>query len=521
MTLSKDRQIGRYVHSDGLVTEPSTIAGAEVLPDGQIQPVTDWPGINLAVRDTDLVPAVHVDTRSRTAERITMNMSPTGQSPAAGTTVTTQAEYDALGHDLLYPDDVFAILPRVIEHAVIVGMDPGVYSGKPNNLEPTFGWAASIKLPQDMQTIMGKFDFTDFDHINPGIYFEGSQSVEVAAQSGTVLAGGLVEVTGAGWTPDAYQGKLIRFVTGANAGQTTSIGGNTSDTLELLYPWTTGACTFEIVVPAVKFDGNDYYAIIGRTGGRSGSFLYFNDVQFGDDTTPCASMAIHGATIVMTNCVVNTENGIDVCVFEGQFPGSLRIADGVVKLTGALFGVRVGRWGDIGGSRCMLYGDVTTAGPNNSLLEINSGNCGFYTTQIEALAAHGSDPLVEVRGVTQFQVADLDIRGNGSGDGMTVIGVMSLDAGPTGSGGVAISGCDVGINVDGGKVVITSNMNASVSDNTIGIELSNGADLVIGVPQNIGATTTDISIDGVAHPYSDLDSGDSITGVNGSRITRR
>jgi len=515
MTLTKDRHIGGYVHPDGLAVEPTTKSGASTLPDGQLAPVTDWPGIHLAVRDTDLVPAVHVDTRSRTGERITMTMSPTGQSPAAGITVTTQAEYDALGHDLLYPDDVFAILPRVISHSVIVNMDPGTYAAKPSNLGPFYPRSATIKVPTDRQMTFEEFDISDLRFINTGVYFVGSQGVDVAAQSGTVLAGGLLEVTGAGWTPDAYKGKFVQFTAGVNAGTVTPIIGNTSDTLTMLYPWTTGACTFEIVSPEVIF-GNTGEAFYAALQAFNGIKVGFFDVAFGTEADPVGGANIMGVGVAMVNVQYYTDTYIYMASFIDHARGGLSIEDSVIRIVSSVSGVRVGPSGYLSSVRTFIYG-YATGGAGPRLLNLENGIWRGNDTFIEADAAHGSNPVVIAQGQVRIEAAEPEIIGNGLGPGLYVTGQLDI----SGASDMSVSGCDVGIHVVNGGAVNGLTANVSSSDNVIGWLIEEGATINVQNPQNIGATTTDISIDGVAHPYSDLGSGDSITGVNGSRITRR
>lgn len=118
-------------------------------------------------------------------------------------------------------------------------------------------------------------------------------------------------VSGQSWTVDGYQGKFIRFITGAFAGYVQPIYTNTADTITSHANWygVAGGDTFDIVSAPViidvdhdiTFEANQHRDTMG-TNGQFMSFCGFEFKADGDGTTPISIRNV-GATFSFCNFV--------------------------------------------------------------------------------------------------------------------------------------------------------------------------------------------------------------------------
>lgn len=219
---------------------PKTLATVPVLPDGQIAAVTDQPGVNLMVRKGGvLVPAVDARAISSLSD---INMAvdyATGTSPPYGTMVRNQAEYDALGITLKYPQDALDILPPILNHRAVVALAAGNHYAK--DASSGRGDGAVIDTFH-MPITYGPSDHYPALILSPtpagithGVRFVGSTTTIEAGIAGTWTTGipgsNLFTRSSGTWVPDELKGKRLSITSGAGAGSIRVIISNTTNTL--------------------------------------------------------------------------------------------------------------------------------------------------------------------------------------------------------------------------------------------------------------------------------------------------
>jgi hypothetical protein len=255
MTTVPTRFYGRHLRADGLVATPSTLAGAEVLADGQLAPVTDQPGVNLYVRKGGvLVPAV--TTALEVNSEINMTVDPsTGVSPPSGTVVHSQADYDALGAPLLYIQDAIDILPLVLNSNIRINLAAGEHLAKSGAGGTGNQTRCCIQLVRGaMSHKHGAYNstLTSPSNQNAYLYITGTTSTVVYAEEAGTTSGAELTRTSGSWTAGELRGKFVIIVTGAGAGLKYPIEENTTTMLRVAGAVFSpaGAVTFRIEEPA-------------------------------------------------------------------------------------------------------------------------------------------------------------------------------------------------------------------------------------------------------------------------------
>lgn len=490
---------------DGAVVEPTTLAGSPALPDGQIQPVTDQ-RYRLGVRrDGEIGPAVPLETSGT----IAMTIDPSGgTSPAAGTVVTNQDEYDALGDDLLYVNDVLDILPQSIDRPVVVSMGSGTYGAKPGSsgiggfnvlVGSSFGrTAAPAATPADSLSTLG----------NSLIIFRGTaNNVLDSAQSGTSTASTIVRSSGT-WTAHTQRGNYALITAGPAAGSRVLIYDNDTTTLYLqLDLSSTGSITFEIVEPAaVMYDAAALYAMLLYHGF---STLQFDWVKWGTDSTPVGTFVVGGNVVFEDNKIHCSADisGIGTMVPSEVFFWKSYL-DVKTIVASSMVGMRV--------QGCVVEKTDTAGFP----LQASAGYTevvGSAFINEESNSYTGAMIRVDAGAHLHFpgiSSGSSRILGDDSADGIQVLqgGCFTMDS----SAPLDIDDCDVCLDIQGDvslPVAITGSSNATA------LKVSKGAKLVVADPTGLAATT-EIDLDGTTHDYTELPSGSFIDGSGGSRIVR-
>jgi len=311
MTTEHKKDVASFL--GGARVKPSTLVGAPVLADGQIQPVTDQPGINLYVRKSGvLVPAVEtVAPKTITTEPISMVVDPvSGVSPPAGTIVTKQSEYDALGAPLRYAQDALRILPPVLGDYVKVRLVAGEHWGMAGSIRTL--WVIGRPACVASGTTFIAVDPVLGGVIRGSIYFYGDTSVYTAVQSGTYSAPRTIACPTGTWSVNELQGKWVWFLTGSGAGQKLPIRNNTATSIEVATPLIAGSGTFEIrqndsyIIPTTN--GTDtilpFQILAGPFG--AGAVLFY-DLRINKPTKTGQILNYPGTHMAFIRCNIHAE----------------------------------------------------------------------------------------------------------------------------------------------------------------------------------------------------------------------
>ena len=498
----------------GAVVTPKPLATVPVLADGQVQTVTDVRGMPLFVRKgSQLVPATSVWAQN---EAILMTVDPVaGTSPPAGTVVTSQAEYTALGYDLKYPQDAIDILPPIYQKYVSVKLKAGVHLAKPNSYSPTS--AAILVVHPKLAAYRGIIDPGSISLSHDLVFYGESETTLDPAQAGTVSASHTVTRSSGVWTVDQHKGKFCLFVTGVNAGTKCVIVSNTVSALLLEGDsLTSGACTFSIVEPAAQLAGSSdginpitlgirVNPLVGTTFG-----IYLKNLQIGTLSFPSGSITIRNkAVIYLKECCVRSVGASSAAV----------VASGAITMAGCYWYMEVssgfgGTYADGASIISHSFVESKMTGPYGTIYVQSAGVFSTWYTTYKAIAGHAaSTPLLHFAIGGSFQPqGHFNIDGGGVAIGMKVGHGSDILSNFT----AQIDNCLTAYECRG-ALTVTS---ASGSGNTNGFVLGNGGQIQVANPSGLGATN-EIVIDGVTHPYTDLPSaGDYIEGQNGSKIGR-
>jgi hypothetical protein len=89
-----------------------------------------------------------------------------------------------------------------------------------------------------------------------------------------------LDVSGAGWTPDAYAGYWIEITSGSQVGQTHTIQENTADRIIVSRAFSAdpGLCTFNIVRPATELKAIAAYSLLFVSGFTGDGQVYVQDL---------------------------------------------------------------------------------------------------------------------------------------------------------------------------------------------------------------------------------------------------
>jgi len=498
----------------GAVVTPKTLATVPVLGDGQIASVTDRGPVSLVVRKGgSLVPALTVETSGQI--NLTVDYA-TGASPPAGTTVTTQAEFDALGAPLKYAQEALEILPTTRGALVKVELLAGIQYAKPD----IYGFGYTSGLYYQGQAGKAKKLVSDDPSYYAGrtIVFWGEDAEAEADQAGTVSVNRLVTRSTGTWTVDQHRGKTCLFTTGANAGTRGVIAANSTTALTLAgYSYTGGACTFTIVEPAATLVDHSYGAADGAglcIEGPGTGILQFNNLKFGNTTDRISwgIQSIRNAVIQFNGCMLFIQA-------PGAHASNLTYTDATFWQSsidmdadyGFLFGASA--FAFISG--CLIYGVSRGYG---LLGGVSGGIFDIRCSFVRAAPTMASTlPLLFVWDTAAI-IEDVFLDGGlANTQGLSVgtpIGPGSVDV-----GGPVITNCSIALLATRGSTIAVSSV--SGSSNGVGFQVDDGA--LISAPITISglAATNPIVLDGTTFQYSDIPNlGDWIEGPSGSRIIR-
>jgi len=486
---------------DALSIFPKAKASVPSGNDGQIAVATDQRSKLLARVNGELTPVVSLEN----TESISMVVDPVGgTSPAAGTVVTNQDDYDALGDDLLYMQDVIDILPDKVGYPIFVTVKAGTLALKPGNIGVTglngvlagsWGFAATSHGPP----------FSGLTN-NGGasIMFTGESNTTLeAAQAGTSTATTITRSAGT-WTVDEHRGKWALIATGPAAGEKWLIESNTTTALTLRNELSsTGSVTFEIVEPAAVCADSSFPFLLNV---GEGLVVELTNIKIGTAADPNGSVYLNGI-IRLLDCWINVSNINGGIAYRTAIPDLLIYNS---YISGNVIARGKGDF-DLGG--CLM--DCVAGG---SLEITEQARCFLFDTTITAPAGSGyTFPLVQLYAGKLFLAGGIRLDGDGTADG-----ILLKDDGDTddfyGSGpSLQIDNCDVALRVERARVSVVA---PSGTGNTTGIQISERGDLLLdGDPSSLSATT-EISLDGTSHDYTDLPSGSFINGSGGSRIVR-
>jgi hypothetical protein len=496
---------------------PRALSSVPAGADGQIVPVTDKRGHPLFVRvGGQLVPA---EQSMAAHETIAMEVDyATGVSPAANVIITSQAEYNALGAPLKFPQDALDILPPNLSKTVTVKLLAGSHYAKPGVYG--FGYALGLFSSPKVMTAKNFLadDLTFF--YERQIVFWGEDAETEADQAGTVSSGKIVTRTSGTWTADQHRGKLCLFTSGANAGVKQVIAKNTTTQLTLVgYPPATGACTFTIVEPAATWFDHEFGSANGAgfwlNGPSTGGFMRFNNLAF-------------GTTADRINSGVQVDVGAEAwfqnCTFAIQSPGGY--ASGIVSPRAfffdssfdldAAYPISINGPSAVLFSGCLIYGKVSYWG---LIFESIAGYIDMRYCALRAAPTMSSAvPLIAVW-EGKLTLADTTLDG-GAGNAQGIL--VGYEYGPASASitGLTVDNCSTAIKaLNQGRVVIHSAI--SGSGNTNGYVADDCGVITAPVALSGLAAANPIILDGTTAQYSDIPNlGDWLEGPSGSRIVR-
>lgn len=483
---------------DALSIFPKAKASVPSGSDGQVATVNDQ-RYKLGVRVNGEVAPV---TPLETTEKIEMVVDPVGgTSPAAYVIVTNQAEYDALGDDLLYLQDVLDILPQTLGAVVNVTVKAGTLAAKPGasgvglDIPIVDGWGRTLAAGASCIT-------NDTGNGNGAILFNGeSNTIIDAAQAGTSTTDTVVRSAGT-WTAHERRGDFVLITAGAGAGSRVLIEDNDTTTLYLKWDLaSTGSVTFEVVEPAAVMAPGVYYGVFFISGDIVTQFSW---IKFGTSVSPMTTMIV-GGQLSFEECKMLCDEislfGAVRCVTEISFWKCYVVSTGISTSYGAV----------VRSNNCVL----AVVGTDGPVVEAVFGLLVVLQTTFVAFESSGySLPLIIMKSQSTvcFQY-DNKLEGGSTADGIQVQpGARLIFDNPE----IEINNCDVALDIQSdvfGAPAFTG------SGNVTGIKLSDGATLTTDDPSGLGATT-EIDLDGEAIDYSELASGDSIIGLKGSKIVR-
>jgi hypothetical protein len=474
---------------------------------------------------------VTIPPQGSTKEIIRMRVdSVAGVSPPVGTLVTTQAEYDALGADLLYVQDSMDILPPILGGGVVVTLAAGTHIEKPEAIAPSVSGLLIIAnktfTPYHVFSDAPEFATPGIEFSQASIIFIGDgTTIQEASQTGTSYFHSVVRDTGT-WTVDEHRG---HFVNNISSGERRVIQSNTTDTLmlggePLLYDGS--ACTFQIETPAaIMLSSPDgVYSDVGGIliYGASGANVKFFNIQYG---TP----AIRGPIL--------QSGGIQLIMEESVWFGAGSTLNPAIRGRCGLFEhayfeksyLDVSAFSGLGCpclSSCLFRTGVTTLHQSviymyfieTGLTIREGGELDLSWSSIINNPSLSDIPiiLVEVGGVLCSNIGGAIIEGGGQGVGISISsGVCSRGAS---AGGLSVNNCNIAVDVYGGGI-FEGQINGA--DNDTAWRITGSALVTSPFGVDLFALTNEIDIDGEVLPYTDVPNvGDWIQGQSGSRFSR-
>jgi hypothetical protein len=463
-----------------------------------------------------------------------MRVDPSGGvSPAEGTKVRTQAEYDSLGHDLKYIQDAFDILPAFLSFPVRVDVAPGLHLAKPlTGLRATFYSAAPIIIPAIYMTNRYRRDEHDTSIFRKHVTISGEGVNEVdAEQSGVITKPSLTRDAGT-WVVDSLKGYILEIMTGASAGTKAIIESNTDTTLTVVgvtgILGTNGACTFRVVDPSSIVSSSYDGVAFGTQGTMSqvGAFstnviVQFENLKFGDETYRYGYGNALGP-VRFSFCRFRIAPGN---IF-GYFGGDIDGLEGLIEVCDIFCEGAVGSSVlNVGGKKAFLSHSYVRGSwrANSYLLSISVGVADGYGRVLNSTFAVETGFNGSMFNTSQqclFGYSGIKILGN---SGANCYGVSLANGVRTaGFGGILFDfrNCGVGITVKHSASPFQLG-NVIGTGNTYGAMLNYGTTMLATSDPSGLAATYPIQIDGVNFNWTDCAAfGDIIEGRYGSRYIR-
>lgn len=514
MTLARDRKAEHYSDYDGAVITPASLSSVETLAQGQIATVNDQPGLPLWTRDSNgsLVEAVQpygARVLNATKEVLQFYVDTTsGTSPPAGTVIREQSEYDALGYDFKYPDDVLDTLPDLIMHPVIVRFRDGTHSPRPANLGVPNN-ELLFNLPGRIVSASSAADISVPPFYYATIYWTSENTNELeAAQAGTASGRTITRSSGT-WTTNQHAGSFVLITSGPGAGSRYPIESNTTTVLAVPGALSAGSVTFSVVEPG---------AALVSTASSTRLLAPYTPalVQF---PLNVVNLTIGSATYPVRDSYRKNEDRIfEDCKLHFLYQAST-LDGGSVQLSydhcDAVFyeyysdGLSV--WG---GELRSIYScfrtSYTSAG--DGIINLKEGSyCSLYRSSLIPDASFGAGAVLRIAGANIWESDQVNIAGNGSCTGFESWGGQ-VDA------NFNMFNCALGAHYAYGRTVHYEGFAASESTNTDGILVEKGAVAVVINPSSITASGNEITLDGTTNTYANLTASDYLDGSKGSKI---
>lgn len=464
----------------------------------------------------------------RVTEAISMEVDyVNGVSPAAGTIITSQADYDALGAPLKYPQDVFDILASFIDYPVIVDCVAGDHYAKSGTLVyPCFMYRPPYR--SSAQNV--RMDVTQPSEFRaPKIYFRGTTAVYEAAISGVTSYRNPAESSYARdaiftrdsgtWTVGELRGKFVTIVSGAFAGNNFPVVDNTETTIHLAgYVGSIGACNIDIFECATRFIPK-----LGPTGASVSLGLMgwwsstedaqhgkFKWIQFGTEAdkfnfsltskaTDFLECVIHHSTAYMLEPLLGTR-------------GYVKFERSQVVLNSQGLQARA--------SRLDVFSSVISGNPASAYivqLREHTVLYGVYA-YIIALSSYAGSCLVLLTDSFPTLQGRFEIIGNSECTGIHFSGA-GTSVTVEDSGYASVSRCNIALKF-GRTFANLAQFATSIEANNIGWQLLNGAVVKSGNPSTILTAVSDIDLNGNIVDYSLLSSSGDEVSADGVSITR-
>jgi len=464
---------------------------------------------------------------SATQGNIVMRVDPViGVSPAPGTYVHNQAEYDALGAPLKYCQDALDILPQFIDHGITVSCAAGEHLAKPGTMGTSpYAVNSFLRTGSHHSSANG----VPNGNIPPelfgsiGVLFNGEVTIHQASISGSRTALRVFTAPGETWTINEHKGRFASFVSGSGAGYISVIVSNTADTLTIAEDFPAGASVIDITSPATVWlfseDGitqlPDYGWSVGPGGGDESplTIVYlFTNIQFGKPAVPWTFFQVVTSYYFIMFCrafcyspsgaqFVNSGWG------SGYVKGDIIVANCEIAMLG---GASLDAFGFGLFYMASSYMHGTASG---RLMRLDSGaTLSLYANTIEpvgAISAVYVNNGAYMSGNGNLFIGDGNCTGIRQALGTTKIRGFSAD----------FQNCAVAVQVDQDDLNVQGTLTGA--GNTVGWQVAGGA-RVNAALAGIGATTA-VLLDGVAKTYAGdwPTAGTEVVGTLNSRIRRK
>lgn len=521
-----ERPVGLGGPGDGLIIQED---GATIVSNtGFLNFISDF----TVIEDPPNVARITLTVPAEAEGKIEVNLDPvSGTSPPASTVIRNQAEYDALGYNLKYLQDVPRIIPPTLTTRVLANMGPGTYLNTPLNpfYAPEFGSDAQLSVNNLLLNHRGSLFLNSPEtYFRRGIAYVGTDVTEVQPEiTGNIVTNNTLLRTDAGtWVVDEHLGRSVLVESGSSAGEKRRVESNTTNTLTLVGGGlsTTGACSFKLVEPAaVVLDSTDG---VTRNGARinfslndPGATALFNNVQFGTPSIPIYGMdSVGQSRFLLINCVVHAaSSGFWLVVGYGGGAVSECYINNLNSYPPAIAPSPNGFFiGDtvIDGNPRSGWGHLTLTA-NNSITIRNS--------TIIASAPGNNNHLIGLRSNCTVELENrIRLKGNTNFNGIH----LSYDAGASTTlitdepADIQINDCESAILAQAGANIVIEDDIAGTG-NAVAWEIEDGASVVVPDPTGLGGVV-ELRIDGEDFTYAQVvpSSGDLFVGQKGSRFLK-